>query len=180
ARLGVIRFADLPARLAAGGPTRFRLAGVPIARRERNSQRGSRFAFVQMSDTSGVYEVMAFSEVLAQSRALLDEGVPLVVTVDVRTDDESLRLSAQKFERLDRLANDAAAGLKIVLGEGDALGPLKTLMLRESGGRGRVSVVVPVAQTREVEITLPGGFKIGPDILMAVRALPGILEVQDF
>jgi DNA polymerase-3 subunit alpha len=179
ARIDVVRFADLPARLAAGGSTRFRLAGVPIARRERNSARGSRFAFIQMSDTSGVYEVMAFAEVLAQSRQLLDEGVPLVVTVDVRTDDDSQRLSAQKFERLDRVATAAAAGLKIVLGEGDALAPLKTLMLRESGGRGRVSVVVPVAPTREVEIALPGGFRISPDILLAVRALPGVLEVQD-
>jgi len=179
ARLGVVRFADLPARLAAGGTTRFRLAGVPIARRERNSARGSRFAFLQLSDTSGVYEVVVFAEALAQSRELLDAGVPLVVTAEARADDESLRLSAQRFERLDKLAGEAAAGLKIVLGAGDALPPLKDLMARESGGRGRVSVIVPVEPAREVEITLPGGFKIGPDVLHAVRAMPGVLEVVD-
>jgi DNA polymerase-3 subunit alpha len=179
ARLGVIRFADLPARLAAGGTTRFRLAGVPIARRERNSQRGSRFAFVQMSDTSGVYEVVVFAEVLAQSRELLDAGVPLVVTVDARAEEDSVRLSAHHVERLDRLARDAAAGLKVVLGEGGALAPLRDLMARELGGKGRVSVVVPVPPAREVEIALPGGFRIGPNVLHAVRALPGVLEVVD-
>ncbi|HXQ50478.1 MAG TPA: DNA polymerase III subunit alpha [Stellaceae bacterium] len=179
ARLGVVRFADLPARLAAGGTTRAKLAGVPLSRRERNSARGSRFAFVQMSDTSGVYEVVVFAEVLAQSRQLLDDGVPLVVTVDIRTDDDSLRLMAQRFERLDMVATEAAAGLKIVLSEGEALAPLRDLMRRQGGGRGRVSVIVPVAPAREVEIALPGGFKIAPDVLHSVRALPGVLEVQD-
>jgi DNA polymerase III subunit alpha len=179
ARMGVVRFADLPARLAAGGMTRFKLAGVPIARRERNSARGSRFAFVQMSDTSGVYEVVVFAEVLAQSRQFLDEGLPLVVTVDVRSEEESLRLSAQRFERLDKLVTDAAAGLKVVLGEGDALLPLRDLIMREKDGRGHVSVIVPVSPEREVEIALPGGFKISANVLHAVRALPGVREVQD-
>jgi len=179
ARLGVVRFSDLPARLAVGGTTRFRLAGVPMARRERNSARGSRFAFLQLSDTSGIYEVVVFAEPLAESRELLDAGVPLVVTVEVRAEEESLRLSAQRFERLDKLAREAAAGLRIVLGEGEAVAPLKELMAREAGGRGRVSIVVPVAPQREVEIALPGGFKIGPNILHAVRTLPGVVEVAD-
>ena len=179
ARSGIVRFSDLPARLAAGGSTRFKLAGVPLSRRERNSARGSRFAFVQMSDTSGVYEVMVFAEVLTQCRQLLDEGAPLVVTVDVRAEEESLRLTAQRFEPLDRVASEAAAGLKVVLAESDALQPFKQLMARESGGRGRVSVIVPVTPEREVEIALPGGFKVGPEVLRAVQALRGVLEVQD-
>jgi DNA polymerase III subunit alpha len=179
ARLDVARFADLPARLAAGGSTRFKLAGVPIARRERNSARGSRFAFVQMSDTSGVYEVVVFAEVLAQCRALLDEGQPLLIVADVRAEEDSLRLTAQRIEALDKVAMQAAAGLKVVLGEGEALGALKHVIARESGGRGRVSVVVPVTPAREVEIALPGGFRIGPEVLRAVRALPGVIDVQD-
>ena len=179
ARLDVVRFADLPTRLAAGGSTRFKLAGVPIARRERNSARGSRFAFVQMSDTSGVYEVVVFAEVLSQCRALLDEGQPLLIVADVRAEEDTLRLTAHRIEALDKVAMQAAAGLKVVLGEGESLGALKHVMARESGGRGRVTVVVSVPPAREVEIALPGGFRIGPEVLRAVRALPGVIEVQD-
>jgi len=178
-RLGVVRFADLPARLAAGGATRFKLAGVVIGRKERTSARGSRFAFVQMSDASGVFEVMMFSEVLGQARALLEGGQPLLVTVDVRAEEESLRLTAQRAEPLDNVAAHAAAGLKVFLGEGDALSPLRGLMQREAGGRGRVTVVVPVPPAREVEILLPGGFKISPKVRAAVKSLPGILDVHD-
>jgi DNA polymerase-3 subunit alpha len=177
-RVGVVRFADLPSRLAGGGATRFKLAGIVIGRKERTSARGNRFAFVQMSDASGVFEVTLFSEILSQSRPLLDAGQPLLVTVDVRAEEDTLRLTAQRIEPLDGVVAQAAAGLKVFLAEGDALFPLKGLMAREGGGRGRVTVVVPMPQ-REVEILLPGGFKIGPRVRAAVKALPGILDVHD-
>ncbi|HZB90229.1 MAG TPA: DNA polymerase III subunit alpha [Stellaceae bacterium] len=178
-RIGVVRFADLPARLTAGGSTRFKLAGVVIGRKERTSARGSRFAFVQMSDASGVFEVMMFSEVLSEVRPLLDGGQPLMVHVDVRAEEETLRLTAQRAEPLDGVVAQAAAGLKVFLGEGDALAPLRGLMQRETGGRGRVTVVVPVPPAREIEILLPGGFKISPRVRAAVKSLPGILDVHD-
>ncbi|MGH6994565.1 MAG: DNA polymerase III subunit alpha, partial [Stellaceae bacterium] len=82
ARLGVLRFADL-ARRPAGAETRVKLAGVIIGSKERTSARGNRFAFLQVSDMSGIYEVMAFSEVLRDSRPLLESGQPLLVTADV-------------------------------------------------------------------------------------------------
>jgi DNA polymerase-3 subunit alpha len=178
-RVGVVRYADLPTRLAGGGATRFKLAGIVVGRKERTSARGNRFAFVQMSDASGVFEVMLFSDVLSQSRALLDGGQPLIVSVDVRAEEENLRLTAQRIEALDGVVAHAAAGLKVFLGEGDALSPLRGLMARESGGRGRVTVVVPVPPQREVEILLPGGFKISPRVRAAVKSLPGILDVHD-
>ena len=46
ARIGAVRFAELPERLAAGGSTRFRLAGIVIGRKDRTSAEGRRFAFV--------------------------------------------------------------------------------------------------------------------------------------
>ncbi len=59
------------------------------------------------------------------------------------------------------------------------MAPLRGLMQREAGGRGRVTVVVPVAAQREVEIALPGGFKVSPRVRAAVKSLPGILDVHD-
>ncbi|HEY3919054.1 MAG TPA: DNA polymerase III subunit alpha [Stellaceae bacterium] len=178
ARVGVVRFADLPDRLAAGGSTRYRLAGIVIGRKERSSAEGRRFAFVQMSDATGSFEVTLFSEVLAQARELLDSGKPLVVTVDIRADDDALRLTAQRIEPLERIVAQAAAGLKVVLGEAGALAAFKSLLHGEAGGRGHVSVVVPLP-TREVEIALPGGFRISPQVLSAVQRLPGVLSVQE-
>jgi DNA polymerase III subunit alpha len=56
---------------------------------------------------------------------------------------------------------------------------LKSVVERDGRGRGRVSVVVGLDPAREVEIALPGGFRIGPGIRAAVKSIPGILDVHD-
>jgi DNA polymerase-3 subunit alpha len=177
-RAGIIRIADLPAGLAAGGSTRFRLAGIAIGKKERTSARGNRFAFVQMSDPSGIFEVTLFSDTLSQSRALFESGDPLVVTVDVRREEDSLRLTVQKVEALDSVVAHAAAGLKVFVGEEVALGHLKSVIMRESTGRGRITVVLDLPD-REVEIAIPGGYRVDPRMRAAVKSLPGIIDVHD-
>src|SRR5579883_1221559 len=177
-RAGVLRFADLPASLAASPSSRFRLAGIVIGKKERSSARGNRYAFVQMSDTSGTFEVTLFSEVLREARALLDSGEPLVVTVEVRSEEDSLRLTAQRVEPLDAVVARAAAGLKIFVAEERALPPLKSVIAREPPGRGRVTLVLDLPG-REVEIAIPGGFRVDPKFRAAIKALPGILDVRE-
>jgi DNA polymerase III subunit alpha len=177
-RAGVVRFADLPAGLAANEATRFKLAGVVVGKKERSSARGNRFAFVQMSDPSGLFEVTLFSEMLGEARGLLDTGQLLVVTVDVRSEEENLRLTAQKIEPLDAVVADAAAGLRVFVGEMRALPGLKSVIAREAGGRGRITVVLDLP-SREVEIAIPGGFKVDPGTFAAVKSLPGITDVHE-
>ncbi|HUC71387.1 MAG TPA: DNA polymerase III subunit alpha, partial [Stellaceae bacterium] len=177
-RAGILRWADLPAALAANGATRFRLAGIVVGRKERTSARGNRFAFVQMSDPSGVFEVTLFAEMLKEARALFDAGQPLAVTVDVRSEEDSLRLTAQKIEPLDDVVAHAAAGLRVFLGEARALAHLKNLFARDGNGRGRVSVVLDLDDS-EVEIAIPGGFRVDPRMRAAVKSLPGIVDVHD-
>jgi DNA polymerase-3 subunit alpha len=178
-RAGILQFADLPAALAAHSSTRFKLAGIIVGKKERTSARGNRFAFVSMSDMSGVFEITVFSDILATARPLFDSGQPLIATVDVRSEEQSLRLTAQKIEPLDQVISHAAAGLKVFVGAEEALARLKGLFQREAvGGRGRVTVVLDLPSS-EVEITLPGGFRVDPRIRAAVKSLPGIVDVHD-
>lgn len=83
-RLGVVRALDLPQRLRHGGAARVKLAGSVIGKQERTSAKGNRFAFVQCSDASGVFEVTLFSEVLAMARDLLASGKPWPISADAR------------------------------------------------------------------------------------------------
>ncbi|WP_374445667.1 DNA polymerase III subunit alpha [Stella sp.] len=181
-RIGVTRSADLPAKFAMGGSTRVKLAGIVVSKRERTSARGSRFAFVQMSDASGLYEIAVFSEVLSVARDLLDGGQPLLVVADARTEGDTVRLGAVQIEALDKVAASAAAGMRVHLGGQTALESLKRLIEREAtgrGGRGRISLVLGVDPAREVEVSLPGFYRVTPQVRAAVKSLVGVVEVQD-
>ena len=81
--------------------TRAKIAGVIVSKQERTSARGNRFAFVQLSDASGIYEAMVFSELLAASRELLVPGTMVFLTADVRSEGDIFRLNAQTIRPLD-------------------------------------------------------------------------------
>ncbi len=177
ARLRVVPAADLPSVLARKSG-RQRAAGIVIGKQERTSRQGNRFAFVQMSDATGVFEVMLFSDLLARCRELLEGGAPLLVTLEARGDGEDLRLTAQDLEPLDAAVAQAGIGLKVFLGDARPLDSLKSVLARDRRGRGRVSLVLDLPERDEVEIELEGRYRLSPEIRQAIKAIPG-LEVQE-
>ncbi|MFQ6017885.1 MAG: DNA polymerase III subunit alpha [Kiloniellaceae bacterium] len=176
-RLGVVRYADL-AWIMEREPGRKHLAGIVIGRQERTSRQGNRFAFVQLSDTSGIYEVVVFSELLSRSRDVLDGGAPLLITVEGRSDGEGLRLMAQEIAPLDPAVARAGKGLKVFLEDAAPLRSLKSVLSREAKGRGRIRLVLDLADGREAELELPGGYRLAAATRQAIKAIPGV-TVQD-
>jgi DNA polymerase-3 subunit alpha len=178
-RLGVVRALDLPRRLRHGGAARVKLAGSVIGKQERTSAKGNRFAFVQCSDASGVFEVTIFSEVLAMTRDLLASGKPLLISADARVEEDAVKLLAQTIQPLDVAAASAAAGLRIKLGDESALTGLKEIIAAEKRGRGRIVLELVLGEEESAEIQLPGAFTISPDTRSRVSGLAGVTEVQE-
>jgi DNA polymerase-3 subunit alpha len=95
-------------QLTACGGQRVKLAGVVLGKQERATSR-SRFAFVQLSDPSGTYEVTVFAELLGRARERLESGEPLLIEGEVRIEGDAVRVLAGSIERLDAvLANGRA------------------------------------------------------------------------
>ena len=155
------------------------MAGIVSARKFVNSARGGRLAFAQMSDASGSYELMVFSELLFKSRDLLESGTPLLVSVDVQKKGDDIRLSANSIQALDEAAMEAVAGLKIFLRDVEALQSLSGVM-HEHGvrGRGRVSLVLD-RDLREIEMDLPQGYQISAPMRSAIKSIAGVVDVVD-
>ena len=63
------------------------LAGVVTAVKERKASSGNRYAFLSLSDKSGEYETVVFSEVLHQARELLVVGALLVAKVTLQEEE---------------------------------------------------------------------------------------------
>jgi DNA polymerase-3 subunit alpha len=178
-RLGVMPAADV-GRSINGSSATIRLAGTILGRQERTSARGNRFAFVQASDASGMFEVTCFSEVLSANRELLEPGKAVLFTVDAKRDGEQVRLTTQSVQALDSVAAQAAAGVRVFLSDAAPLDGVKSALARSGRGRGLVTLVLSLdARHEEVEMQLPGGFAISPAVRAALKQVAGVVDVHD-
>ncbi|MEL0107758.1 MAG: DNA polymerase III subunit alpha [Rhodospirillaceae bacterium] len=178
-RIKAVPYADL-VRASQSGPVT--MAGTIISKKERTSSKGNRYAFVQCSDNSGMYEIIVFSELLNSARDLLEAGQCLSIKANAQFEGETVRLSAHAVEPLDAVLSRAAKGLMIRVGSDAPLEPLKAVLEREGSGRGRgqVRLIAEIDMQTEVEIGLGERFAISPAILNAVRSIPGVLDVREF
>jgi len=180
-KLGAMRYDEMVREVKRSDRVRFKLAGIFVSKKERNSRNGNRFAFVTVSDSSGTYEVTLFSETLGAARDLLVDGAGLLFTVNAKAEDEeSIRLIVDRVEPLDTAVSYAGTDLRVFLDREDPLTLVKALLDRQGRGRGAVTLVLGVNGDglREIEIDLPGGFQITPDSRAAIKQIPGVIDVH--
>jgi len=178
-RLKVISSAAIATQLVGAEQARVKLAGTVVGKKERTSARGNRFAFVQLSDASGMYEITLFSEVLAQARDLLETGKAVLVTADAKRDGEGVRLLGNRIQLLEEVAASAAPTLRVHLIEETALAGVKTAITGIPKGRGSISLVLDLGPDHEAELQIPGGFAITPASTGILMTLPGVANVQE-
>ncbi|HEX3674082.1 MAG TPA: DNA polymerase III subunit alpha [Rhizomicrobium sp.] len=174
-RLGVVTSAAL-AEDRRRSNFRAVLAGTIIRKQERRGRNDQSYGFVTLSDSTGMFEVMVFSEVLVASRPLLEAGKSVQVTVAADWIDDELKLRALAFTDLDKAAADAGEGLKIYLEDTRPLGAIAGEL--KKAGKGLVTLVVPASEGREVEIKLPQRQLINGAIRNAIKSLPGVAAVE--
>ena len=177
-RLGVVRSADAEAKAKAGMRT-VKLAGTVVAIKERITSKGSRMAWVRISDASGSIEVTCFSEVLGRSRDVLTQGTNILVGAELKLDGETMRVTANDVAALDKAAAAAGASMRIWLGETAAIPHIRDILAREGGGKGRITLVPRVGTDQSVEIALPGGYSVTPRLAQALKVLPGVEQVEE-
>ncbi len=178
-RMKVVKFSELPRLMRDAKSTRFKLAGIVVAKQERTAKSGNRFAFVTLSDASGVYEVTLFAETLAQSREMLEAGRAVLLSVDAQKNGEEMRLTCHGVLSLEDEVAKSAAGLRILLDDVNAVSAIKTTLGRLPPGRGKVTLAVELDALREVEIAIPGAVSINAASRGAFKSIPGVIEVQE-
>lgn len=164
-------------RVQSTGMSRVRLAGVVLAKTEKKSAKGNRYAFVQLSDARGSFEVTLFSETLAQCRDLLEPGTAVQVTADAQLNGEDLRLTAQQVELLDKIVMQSAALITIRLAHAEVAPKIAEILTK--GGKVDVALSIMPEAGHEIHIDLGGKWHVSPDACAALRNLSGVLEVTE-
>ena len=173
-------------REAMGNPVIAKLSGIVTGRQERKSARGNRFAFAQLSDPTGAYEITIFSETLEKSRDFLENGSKVVITVEANVESDQLKLLARSIAPMDGVVADAGAiGLKIFVEEVQAI-PSVASVLEGAVGAVRGVVKGPIlfclmdpALPGEVEIDAHAEYPVTPQVKGAIKSLPGVLAVEE-
>ncbi len=169
-----------------GGPITAKIAGTVASRQERKSARGNRFAFVQLSDPTGIYEVTVFSDTLEAARDLLEPGRNVVLAVEAEPDGDQVKMLARGVQAVDdAIVGAAAAGLKIFVSDEAAIASVATRLndSAQNGGRSRGPVNLVLMHPGlpgEVEVSLPDHYPITPQIASAIRHVPGVAHIEEF
>ncbi len=159
------------------GASAGRLVGTVTQKQERKTRTGNRMGIVRMSDPTGQYEAIAFSETLAQIRDQIEPGNSLVLIVAAEEREEGVSVRIQSVEPLDEAARRIKRSLRVFLRDAAPLDALARNL--PAGGDGEVSVVLMLGEgQREVEVRLPGRYKVSPPLAGALRTVPGIVEVE--
>jgi DNA polymerase-3 subunit alpha len=174
-------------RAVKAGASAGRVAGTVVARLERRTRTGSKMGVIQLSDPSGHFEAIVFAEGLQQFRDVLEPGSAVLLSLSAELQGDDVRARIQSAEPLDQAAAKLQKGLRVFLRseapiesvakrlEGTAPAPARSA---PSKADGEVSVVLMLDRGTEVEVKLPGRFKVSPQIAGALKAVPGVVAVE--
>jgi len=171
---------------AERAPLVAKLAGVVAGVQIRKSARGNRFAFAQLSDPTGAYEVTIFADTLEAAQDQLVTGNQVVVTVEANMEADQLKLLARSVAPIDTIVADVGGmGLKVFIEEAGAVAMVQSVLdgARQAAvvkaSKGPVQLCVMAGDLGEVEIDLGEDFPVNPQIKGAIKSLGGVLDVQD-
>ena len=185
-RLRVSPYALLSERLNASEYVPITMAGIVSAKKIRQSSKGGRFAFVQLSDATGAYEAAIFNEqLLNDKRDLLEAGTAVLLTAEAKMEESGARIIIQSLRPLeDAVAGVAPKALTITLDES----------LLQHRGIQSLSAALPIAGdgVRATQITLhacisPQEYavitlsitrQITPEGVLKIQSIQGIISVE--
>jgi DNA polymerase-3 subunit alpha len=200
-RLRVQSWAEF-SRAVKTGATAGRVAATVVSRMERRTKTGNKMGIMGLSDPTGHFEAVLFSEGLAQYREVLEPGAAVLLQLGAELQGEDVRARVLHAEPLDDAAAKTQKGLRIFVRDTRSLesiakrlagpeaastngagapalkSPSPTIAPRAGGGDAEVSLVMMLDLETEVEMKLPGRFKVSPQIAGAIKAVAGVVDVQ--
>ncbi|WP_265500525.1 DNA polymerase III subunit alpha [Paracoccus beibuensis] len=171
---------------ALNGPLVAQIAGTVAARMERKSAKGTQYAFVALSDPTGLYEVTVFSDLLNASRDKLEPGANVVLQVKVEPSGDQVKMLANSVAALEDFVADAGAGCLAVEMQGadtiprlvEVLTRIRTEVVAPSRARGPIRLRIREGD-EVIEIEVANDAPLTTPARQALRAIPGVLDVVE-
>jgi len=160
-----------------------KLAGIVMGKKVKISDKG-KFAFLQMSDMGGLFEVSVFNEMLlSQHRDNLENGKILLLTADGKSEEAGVRLIAQNIQLLDEAIakqqkTRGNSKFFVTIDQEIAIRPLRDILGSPSQSGAVVRLIAQI-ENRLAEIELAGKYTVSPATLDQIRTLKGVVEAKE-
>ncbi|CAL7959696.1 DNA polymerase III subunit alpha [Alphaproteobacteria bacterium] len=146
------------------------IAGVIVSKKVRSTRggRGGKYAFIQISDHHGIVDVSVFNEEMLYKYAdLFTEGSAVFCRVNVRKDDNGIRIVVDSIEKLEDALKTVQ--LRVIMHiYDDSVVPIVYDKVKRANGNGvHVQLRIQCADGSEVYFKTPENFRIlAEDILL--------------
>ncbi len=177
--LNIASLADVEKALQRRHAVSAQMAGVLLKKQEKVSQKGSKYAFLQLSDPSGVYEVTLFSEILAASRDFLVAGASLLLSVEAEQREEQIRFTCAKIQPLEAALDGKIRQIEVHLDKAEPAAKLKEFLDIEGQGRAALVVNLRLEGGRVAKIQLPGRYTLSAQARNILRGEDGVREILE-
>jgi DNA polymerase-3 subunit alpha len=176
-RLRVQPWVEFERTVKEDGAGAGRLAGTISVRNDRRTRKGTPMAILTLSDATGSFEVVAFSEQITQFHDVLGVGKSVIVSVEADSRPDGIGLRLLGAEPIEKAAAKVGKRLTVIAASEISLSTIRDQL--KSGGDGQVVFVVSRdSGSREYEIELKGKFRISPELAGGIKSLAGVLDVK--
>ncbi|MCD6070881.1 MAG: polymerase subunit alpha, partial [Microvirga sp.] len=154
-----------------------RVAATVLDRQERRTKTGNKMGILTLSDQTGQFEAIIFSEGLMRFREVLEPGAAVVLMLQGGMEGDEVRARIGIAEPLEEALAKHQKGMRIFLRDERPISSVQERL--KARGEGEVSLVLILDDgDREVEVKLPGKYMASPQIAGALRAVPGVVDVH--
>jgi DNA polymerase-3 subunit alpha len=156
-----------------------KLAAIVMGRKMKTSARG-RFAFVQLSDASSMFEASIFDEtVLDTRRDLLETGTLVYLTAEAKVEETGARIIIQNIQKLEEALTSSpvhthTTDLCLRIAHADAVSTLKRLLPSPTGKGTRITLRATIDNGQAAIVTLPNRYNLSAEALLGLRAMQGL------
>ncbi|MBL41577.1 MAG: DNA polymerase III subunit alpha [Rhodospirillaceae bacterium] len=162
------------------------LAGSVESVQERISARGNKYAFVQLSDLSGSFEVVFFSEQFNKYREQIITGRRVLLFSDYRFNDGQIRITVNILKDLDESLADSKESIEIHFSRHserekilNILNKITEILKKSKNGESKIMLRVPIPEeNKEVEIETPGEYLISQDLINKLKIFQSDINIR--
>lgn len=179
-RMGIVHYADIETLLADQPVASVKMAGILLKKVEKVSAKsGNKFAFLQISDPTAVYEVMIFTETLTSAREILEPGRSLLLTGSVEAREDQPRFTIGNIRALDTILEQNLREVRIIMDTPDSLPKLHEFLKIEGHGDTSIVLNIPAGEQKRADIALKGQWNLSFGARNILRSAKGVREVRE-